>query len=98
MSTIAPAHNTLDWLTGAWANIQATSSSTGIAILDAVSGKSPLSDGLSISDGQTLAADLANIYQNFIEVQNSIVGQTALTRIQKDIAAKFAGNSVNKLV
>ena len=101
MSSIAPARNVIDWVSGAWNNIQAQSNRTNIPILDAATGadNSLLSDGLGVDDGAALASQLASIQINLVQGQGVIAGQIALERIKSDISDKFsAANSVNRLV
>jgi hypothetical protein len=91
MSSIVPATNTVDWLSGAWSFIQSSSSSTGVAILDALSSSSSststISAGLSDSAFNALSSALTSVAQYFIEQQNILVGQAALARVQKEAAA-----------
>ncbi|MGE0280088.1 MAG: hypothetical protein AB7P20_05675 [Rhizobiaceae bacterium] len=100
MSSIAPARNVIDWVSGAWANVQAQSNRTNIPILDAVTGAddSLLSDGLGVDDGAALASQFHVIQMNLLEGQGVIAGQIAFDRIKNQIKEKFAANSVNKLV
>lgn len=99
MSTIAPARNVVDWVSGAWFNIRAQSRSTGVAILDAAAGiDNQLGGGLSIRDMSILASTLSNIQINLIEGQGAIAGQAALDRIKKEITAKIDGSRVDRRV
>jgi hypothetical protein len=112
MSSISGLSGAINWLNSALAYSQATSgssSSTGIAILDALNGSSSssskLSDGLGIADGLNLATTFATIQQNFVSQQNTLAGQAALNRITSAAQAKQSaisgikaaiGGSVNK--
>ena len=91
MSSIAPARNVLDWVTGAWNSIQAQSNRTGIPILDAATGADDLlSDGLGIDDGAALASQLASIQINLMEGQGVIAGQIAFDRLEGEIQKKYS--------
>ena len=99
MSSIAPAANTIDWLSGAWSSIRSSSSSTGIAILDALNSKNGATAGVSTLDIGTVADIIASTMQNQISQKNFIVGQVALKRIINQTTAKNqASNSVNRVV
>jgi len=97
MSSIAPAANTIDWLSGAWSSIRSSSSSTGIAILDALNSKNDATAGVSTLDVGAVADIIASTMQNQISQKNYIVGQVALKRITDQAAAKrnASSNSVN---
>jgi hypothetical protein len=107
MSSIAPAANTVDWLSGAWSSIQG-SSGTGIAILDALtsSNTSTISAGLNDAAFNALSSALTSVAQNLVQGQNLIYAQEAVTRVQNQAAAALqkaqsqvassTGNIVNK--
>lgn len=81
MSVIAPATNTLDWLTGVWSIIQAdTSSST--------TSNGQLGTGTSVVDVNAVAGALAGIAQNQVTSEGDIVARVAAARIQAETAAK----------
>jgi hypothetical protein len=99
MSSIAPAANTIDWLSGAWSSVQSSSSSTGIAILDALNSKNGATAGVSTLDVGTVADAIASTMLNQINQKNYITGKVALKRILNETVAKRqAANSVNKVV
>jgi len=102
MSIIAPAANTVDWLSGAWSYIQ-SSSGTGIAILDALSSSNPnkISAGFDDTAFNALSVTLTSVAQNFVQQQNILVGQAALARVQSELKTKLlslssTGSTVNK--
>ena len=81
MSVIAPASNTLDWLTGVWSIIQADISSS-------TTSSSQLGTGLSVVDVNAVAGALAGISQNQVVEQGNIAARIATARIQTETAAK----------
>ena len=96
MPSISPARNVVDWVSGAWNNIQAQSRSTGVAILDAAAGiDNRLGGGLTIRDMSILASTLSAIQINFMEGQGAIAGQVALDRIKNEITSKIDARRVD---
>jgi hypothetical protein len=81
MSAIAPASNTLDWLTGVWSIIQADISSS-------TTSNGQLGTGISTVDVNAVAGALAGISQNQVVEEGNIVARIAAARIQTETAAK----------
>lgn len=85
MSVIG-ARNTIDWVTGAWLNIRAAGTASGIPILDAATSKGKKKrDILSPSAMRELASTLSNIQQSVVIEQGFLAGQRALARVQNEL-------------
>lgn len=90
MSSIAPAANTVDWVSGAWSSIQGSSGS-GNVIADTSSGAtgSVIGGGFNDSAFIALSDTLTAVAQNFVQEQNILVAQKAVARVQAEAAAKL---------